>query len=226
MSHLCVIKPNPLPWESSVVQNTPCQTDLHFPWKDCFSGIDSFTEILQRLIVNWAVLRDVYWFFYFQSVSAACTFFFMGKGQEKIYFQDLLLHPLSTQNCPCKTKMHWIVIDFGGSGLHQSVTIPFPMLLKDQIGWKMAFDNQRKCDVSSCEAVGTIYLSATSQTLKPVCGVLWTNHNLNQDELLLYSSQQPSKSYIKEPNTCACRVVKSITCSASAPCIVSSASHC
>lgn len=166
----------------------------------------------------------------FSKCKCSMHFFLHGEGTRKHLLAGqcpLLLHPLPTQNCACKTKMHWVLIGFRGSGLHQSVIIPFLMLLKDQIGWKSAFDNQRTFDVSSCEAAGTVYLSATSQTWKPVCGILWTNHNLNQDELLLYSSQQPSQSYIKEPNTtCACLVLKSITCSASAPCIVSSASHC
>lgn len=66
------------------------------------------------------------------------------------------------------------------------------------------------CNVGSCEAAGTIYLSATSQTLKHVCVVLRANQDLNQDELVLYSSQQPTKSCIKEPNTRhACLVLKS-----------------
>lgn len=133
----------------------------------------------------------------FSDQKSSMNFFLCGEWTRKnlLSWQCLLLlHPLPTQNCARETEMHWILIAFKGSGLHQSVIIPFPVLLKNQIVRKRAFDKERMCDVSSCEAVGTIYVSATSQTLKPVCVVLWTSQDLNRDELLLYSSQQPSKS--------------------------------
>lgn len=109
----------------------------------------------------------------FSNHKSSKDFFLCGEGTRKYLPSGQcshLLHPLPTQNCACETEMYSILMAFRGSGLHQSVIVPFPVLLKDQIGWKRAFDKQRICDVSSWEAVGTIYSSATNQTLKPVCG--------------------------------------------------------
>lgn len=109
----------------------------------------------------------------FSNHKSSIEFFLCGERTRKNLLSgqcSLLLHPLPTQNCACETEICWILTAFRGSGLHQSMIVPFPVLLKDQIRWKKAFEKHRMCDVSSCEAVDTIYLSATNQILKPVCG--------------------------------------------------------